>query len=93
MGRKRIANPKTRHISIVTTEDKYRRFRALGLVGDKAIDALLYFLENDNKKMQINKIMFLSRINEIEKQLKELEYEKLALETELNQINNNSEKY
>ena len=87
MGRYKSPNPKNRHIGIVTTEEKYRRFKALNLVGDKAIDVLLYYLEKDSRRLQIDKSLTVTNIKEIDKQIKELEYEKLKLETELEEIN------
>ncbi len=87
MGRPKSANPKNKHIGIVTTEDKFRRFKSLGLVGDKAIDVLLYYLEKDNKKVQLEKIFLVNQIKDIDKQIKELEYKRLELETELEEVN------
>lgn len=87
MGRPRIANPKNKHIGIVTTEEKYRRFKALGLVGDEAIDVLLYYLEKENKELQVKKMQTISNIKNIQKSIEELEFEKLKEETKLDQIN------
>lgn len=87
MGRPRSNNPKNKHIGLVTTEDKHRRFKELNLIGDKAIDVLLYYLENDNKALQMDKIETVNQIKKIDNQIKHLEYQKLALETELAEIN------
>lgn len=87
MGRPKSLNPKNKHIGIVTTEEKYRRFKSLGLIGDEAIDMLLYYLEKDNKKLQIDKSLTVTKIKEIDKQVKELEYQKLNLECELEELN------
>ena len=87
MGRPRIANPKNKHIGIVTTEEKYRRFKALGLVGDEAIDVLLYHLENENMELNIKKSQIIRRIRSLKKQIEELELEVLKEETKLDQIN------
>lgn len=87
MGRPRSSNPKNKHIGIVTTEEKWRRFKALNLVGDRAIDVLLYYLEKDNRKVQMDKIYLVDSIKRIDKEIKELEYEKLKLETELEEVN------
>lgn len=87
MGRPKSANPKNKHIGIVTTEEKFRRFKALGLIGDEAIDVLLYHLENDKLKQKIEKSQLIKRIKEINKEMEELEFEKLKLETQLEQIN------
>lgn len=87
MARPRSKNPKNKHIGIVTTDEKFRRYKALNLVGDKAIDVLLYHLENENKKLQIDKIMTVEKIKEIDKQIKNLEFEKLQLETTLDELN------
>lgn len=87
MGRPKSANPKNKHIGIVTTEEKYRRFKRLNLVGDRAIDVLLYYLEKEGQKIQLEKIMIVDNIKKIDKEIKELEYQKLALETELEEVN------
>ncbi len=87
MGRPRAKNPKNKHIGIVTTEDKFRRFKELGLVGDRAIDVILYYLEKDNRKLQMDKINIVNQIKKIDKDIKDLEYQKLALETELEEVN------
>lgn len=87
MGRPKSNNPKNKHIGIVTTADKYRRFKELNLVGDRAIDVLLYYLENDNKGLQMSKIELVNRIKEIDNKVKDLEYERLQMETELEEIN------
>ena len=87
MGRPKSNNPKNKHIGIVTTADKYRRFKELNLVGDRAIDVLLYYLENDNKRLQMSKIELVNRIKEIDIKIKDLEYERLQLETELEEVN------
>lgn len=87
MGRPRKQNPKNKHIGIVTTEEKFRRFKSLGLVGDEAIDVLLYYLENENMELQISKHQTISKIKNIEKDIENLEYEKLKQETKLEEIN------
>ena len=87
MGRPKSNNPKNKHIGIVTTADKYRRFKELNLVGDRASDVLLYYLENDNKRLQMSKIELVNRIKEIDIKIKDLEYERLQLETELEEVN------
>ena len=87
MGRPKSANPKSRHIGIVTTEEKYRRFKRLNLVGDRAIDVLLYYLEKDNQKVQLEKILLVENIKKIDKEIKELEYKRLEFETELEEVN------
>ena len=87
MGRPKSANPKNKHIGIVTTEDKYRRFKRLNLVGDRAIDVLLYYLEKDNQKVQLEKILLVENIKKIDKEIKELEYKRLEFETELEEVN------
>ena len=87
MGRPRSSNPKNKHIGIVTTEEKWRRFKSLNLVGDRAIDVLLYYLEKDNRKVQMDKIYLVDSIKRIDKEIKELEYERLKLETELEEVN------
>lgn len=87
MGRPKSANPKNKHIGIVTTEEKYRRFKRLNLVGDRAIDVLLYYLEKDNQKSQLEKILLVENIKKIDKEIKELEYKRLEFETELEEVN------
>lgn len=87
MGRPKSNNPKNRHIGIVTTEEKFRRFKALNLVGDRAIDVLLYHLEKPNKKLEIDKALTVQAIKDIDALIKDLEYEKLKLQTELEEIN------
>lgn len=87
MGRPKSNNPKNKHIGIVTTEDKYRRFKALNLVGDRAIDVLLYYLEKEGQKIQLEKILLVENIKKIDKQIKELEYKRLEFETELEEVN------
>ena len=87
MGRPKSANPKNKHIGIVTTEDKYRRFKRLNLVGDRAIDVLLYYLEKDGQKLQLEKILIVENIKKIDKEIKELEYKRLEFETELEEVN------
>ena len=87
MGRPKSANPKNKHIGIVTTEEKWRRFKALNLVGDRAIDVILYYLEKEGRKVQMEKICIVDNIKRIDKEIKELEYQKLALETELEELN------
>lgn len=86
MGRPKIPNPKNKHIGIVTTEDKYRRFKALNLKGDRAIDALLYYLEKDNQKLQLDKISIISKIKKNDELIEDLEFEKLKLETQLKEV-------
>ena len=87
MARPRKRNPKNKHIGIVTTEEKYRRFKALGLVGDEAIDALLYHLESDNMKLNIQKSQAINRIKNMRKTIEDLEYEILKEETKIEQLN------
>ena len=87
MGRPKSANPKNKHIGIATTEEKYRRFKRLNLVGDSAIDVLLYYLEKDNQKFQLEKILLVENIKRIDKEIKELEYKRLEFETELEEVN------
>lgn len=87
MARPRKKNPKNKHIGIVTTEEKYRRFKALGLVGDEAIDALLYHLESDNMKLNIQKSQAINRIKSMRKTIEDLEYEILKEETKIEQLN------
>ena len=87
MARPRSKNPKSAHIGIATTPQLKERFNALNLKGDRAIEVLLYYLEKDNKKLQIDKIMVINRIKEIDKEVEELEFEKLKLETQLQQLN------
>lgn len=87
MGRPRSNNPKNKYIGIVTTEEKFRRFKALNLVGDRAIDVLLYHLEKPNKKLEIDKALTVQAIKDIDALINDLEYEKLKLQTELEEIN------
>ncbi len=87
MGRPKSQDPKNRHIGIVTTESKFKRFKALGLKGDEAIDVLLYYLENDKMETNIRKSFIIRRIKEISKEVEDLEFEKLKLETQLEQVN------
>ena len=87
MARPRIRNPKNKHIGIVTTEEKFRRFKALGLVGDEAIDVILYHLESDNMKLNIQKSQAINHIKSMRKQIEDLEYEILKEETKIEQIN------
>jgi len=86
MGRPRSNNPKSEHIGISTTKEKYARFKRLGLVNDEVIDVLLFHLEKENQKLQVDKIFTIKRIKEIDKQIQKLEFERLALETELEEI-------
>ena len=87
MARPRIANPKIKHIGIATTPEKFLRFKALGLVGDEAVDVLLYYLENNKTKLNVQKMQIIKQIKEISKQIESLEFEKLELETKLETIN------
>lgn len=87
MARPRKQNPKNKHIGIVTTEEKFRRFKALGLVGDEVIDVLLYHLESDNMKLNIQKSQAINNIKNMRKQIEDLEYEILKEETKIEQIN------
>lgn len=87
MARPRIRNPKNKHIGIVTTEEKFRRFKALGLVGDEAIDVLLYHLESDNMNLNIQKSQAINNIKHMRKEIEDLEYEILKEETKIEQIN------
>ncbi len=87
MGRPKSANPKSEHIGIVTTPNLKERFKALGLVGDEAIVVLLHYLEKENKKLEIEKILKINQIKNIDKQIEELEFEKLKLETQIENIN------
>ena len=87
MARPRKNNPKNKHIGIVTTEEKFRRFKALGLVGDEAIDVLLYHLESDNMKLNIQKSQAVNRIKDMRKTIEDLEYEILKEETKIEQLN------
>ena len=86
MGRPRIRNPKNKHIGIVTTEEKFHRFKKLGLIGDEAIDVLLYYLENDKSKLNVQKQQIISNIRNIRKQIENLEYEVLKEDLILNHI-------
>ena len=87
MGRPRKQNPKSKYIGISTTEEKYRRFKALGLVNDEAIDVLLFHLENENIKWNIQKSQAISNIKKMRKQIEDLEYEILKEETKIETIN------
>lgn len=87
MARPRIRNPKNKHIGIVTTEEKFRRFKALGLVGDEAIDVILYHLESDNMNLNIQKSQAINNIKHMRKEIEDLEYEILKEETKIEQIN------
>ena len=87
MARPRKQNPKNKHIGIVTTEEKFRRFKALGLVGDEVIDVLLYHLESDNMKLNIQKSQAINNIKNMRKSIEDLEYEILKEETKIEQIN------
>lgn len=87
MARPRKQNPKNKHIGIVTTEEKFRRFKALGLVGDEAIDVILYHLESENMKLNIQKSQAINHIKNMRKQIEDLEYEILKEETKIEQIN------
>ena len=87
MGRPKKQNPKNRHIGIVTTEEKFRRFKALGLVGDEAIDVLLYHLENDKTGLNVKRMQTISNIKRIDKDIEELQYQKLKEETKLEELN------
>ena len=87
MGRPKKQNPKNRHIGIVTTEEKFRRFKALGLVGDEAIDVLLYHLENDKTSLNVKRMQTISNIKKIDKDIEELQYQKLKEETKLEGLN------
>ena len=87
MGRPRIKNPKNKHIGIVTTEEKYYRFKKLGLIGDEAVDVLLYYLENDKTKLNVQKQQAIRNIQLIQRKIEDLEYEKLKEETKLETIN------
>ena len=87
MGRPKSNNPKTKYIGIVTTPEKFDRFKALGLVGDQVIDVLLYHLENDNTKLNVQKMQIINNIKKIDADIEQLEYEKINLETKLEEIN------
>ncbi len=87
MARPRKQNPKNKHIGIVTTEEKFRRFKALGLVGDEAIDVILYHLESENMKLNIQKSQAINNIKNMRKSIEDLEYEILKEETKIEQIN------
>ena len=87
MARPRIRNPKNKHIGIVTTEEKFRRFKALGLVGDEAIDVILYHLESENMNLNIQKSQAINNIKHMRKEIEDLEYEILKEETKIEQIN------
>lgn len=87
MARPRKQNPKNKHIGIVTTEEKFRRFKALGLVGDEVIDVILYHLESENMKLNIQKSQAINHIKNMRKQIEDLEYEILKEETKIEQIN------
>ena len=65
MGRPKKQNPKSRHIGIVTTEEKFRRYKALGLKGDEAIDVLLHYRENKTQKLEIQKSQAIINIKTI----------------------------
>lgn len=87
MGRPPVQNPKNRHIGIVTTDEKFQRFKKLGLVGDEVIDVLLYYLENDKTKLNVQKQQIISNIKNIQKEIENLEFERLKEETRLEEIN------
>lgn len=87
MGRPRKQNPKNKHIGIVTTEEKFHRFKALGLIGDEAIDVLLYHLENDKTSLNVTRMQTISNIKRIDKEIEELQYQKLKEETKLEELN------
>lgn len=87
MGRPKSNNPKTKYIGIVTTPEKFARFKSLGLVGDQAIDVLLYHLENDKTKLKVQKMQIINNIHDVDKEIERLGYLKLELETKLEEIN------
>ena len=87
MGRPKSQNPKTKHIGIVTTPEKFLRFKALGLIGDEAIDALLYHMENKTTKLNVQRMQIISKIKSINEEIEHLEYERLKMETQLEEIN------
>lgn len=87
MGRPRSRNPKCKYIGISTTEEKYRRYKSLGLVNDEVIDVVLYYLENDKTQLNVQKQQIISNIKNIQKTIENLEYERLKEETKLEEIN------
>ena len=87
MGRPKIQNPKNKHIGIVTTEEKYRRFKALGLIGDEAIDVLLFHLEKGDMELNVKKSQSIKNIKSMKKQIENLEFEILKEETRIEEIN------
>lgn len=87
MARPKSANPKSAHIGIATTPELKERFNALNLKGDKAIEVLLYYLENDNRAVQLDKIRTVNKLKEIDKQIENLEFEKFRLQEHLEEVN------
>ena len=87
MGRPRKRNPKNKHIGFKTTEEKYRRFKALGLVGDEVVDILLFHLEKDKTKLQIEKSRCIRNIKNLRREIENLEFEILKEETRLSELN------
>ena len=87
MGRPKKQNPKNKHIGIVTTEEKFRRFKALNLKGDEAIDILLHYLESEKMELDIKRSQAARNIKKLKKQIEDLEYEVLKEQSKLDAIN------
>lgn len=86
MGRPKSRNPKSAHIGVATTPEKKRRFQQLGLVGDEVIDVVLYHLEKPNQELRIKKIFLENQLKQIDEEIKNLEYSKLHLQSEIDEL-------
>ena len=91
MGRPRSANPKSEYIGTKTTQGLKKRFdRVCSKKRLKGDDWLVLFLgayENDDDNIQSQIAVEKMRIKEINKQIKELENEKISRENIIEELN------
>ena len=91
MGRPRIANPKSEYIGTKTTKDLKKRFdRVCSKKGLKGDDWLVLFLgayEKDEDNVQSQIVVEKMRLKEINKEIKELENEKIIRENNIEELN------
>lgn len=87
MGRHPVRNPKDKILNFKVTEEDYMKYKSLGFKGDKGIQILIHRYGNNQKMLEIEKYGCINRIKRLDKQIEELEYEKLAEQSRLEEIN------
>lgn len=87
MGRMPVRNPKNKILNFKVTEEDYMKFKSLGFKGDRGIQILIHRYGNNQKMLEIEKYSCINRIKKIDKEIQDLEYEKLAEQSKLEDIN------